>query len=141
MIPLPLLNIGTRLVSNVLDRVLPEKMDEKEREETKLKALVVTQELMVKKVAQEISDTVSARELAAAQAANAPMFIRVLRGLIRPLIGLFCALVWGWTIIAPYLGHPRIELTTFDYSILLSVFAFYFGLRTAEKFKDSQNKG
>jgi len=137
-----LLNIGGKLVGEVVDRILPEKMSEGEKAQLKLKALEISNRLMMERYEQEIKDTISARDFAAVESQQAPAFIRILRGLVRPVIGLFCATLWGWgTILAPYFGYQRIELSQFDYTILLSVFAFFFGLRTFEKARGVQNRG
>ena len=143
--PFPILELAPlvgELVKDVLHRVLPpEKMSEKERQELEIQATAQTAQLLLEKYSKQMEDVINARALAMKEAENAPWLVRLLRGLIRPVVGFGCFIIWGYNVIAPQILHqPRIPLGQWDYSVILTVFGFYFGLRTFEKTKNTQDR-
>ncbi|HDD53078.1 MAG TPA: hypothetical protein ENF32_03295 [Thermosulfidibacter takaii] len=128
------------LVKEVLKRVLPpEKMSEEERKKLEMEAAAQATQLFLERYSKEMEDVMNARSLAMVEAQNAPWLVRLLRGLVRPIIGFGCATIWGYNVLAPqFLNQPRIPLNQWDYFVIMSVLSFYFGLRTFEKTKGSQ---
>jgi len=143
--PFPILELAPLvggLIKDVLHRVLPpEKMSEEERLKLEMEATAQATQLLLEKYSKQMEDVVNARALAMKEAENAPWMVRLIRGMVRPVIGFGCAFIWGYNILAPQFFHqPRIPLSQWDYTVILTVFGFYFGLRTFEKTKGTQNR-
>lgn len=123
----------TKVVSEVISRFFPEKMDEAEKKKLEWEIAQATMELDWKVLEKEIEDRVSARKLAGQEGQMGNAWTMMLAALHRPMWSIGCLAIFVWTLIAPALGFPQIELTDVHQTIIQTVLIFYFGGRTAEK--------
>lgn len=137
-------------VTNIFGKVLDKFIGDKISEEDKLK---ITTEfaLQMRKADQddffkEIEDGISARALATIEAEKAPWLIRVFNGIIRPYGGFLALNTIFYTILYKHIGKlfkidlPILDLTPWQYGVLISIVAFFFGLRQMTKSKGMQDK-
>jgi hypothetical protein len=117
------------VVNRLVGRFLPESMSEEQREELKLEA----RRLAVEEYETAIKDVQGARELAAKEAGGAPGWTKVLTVTHRPIWSFLILGLFGWTVLAPYLGYTQIALSDIHKDIMQTVIIFYFGGRSIEK--------
>jgi hypothetical protein len=141
------------IAGGLLDRVWPKQMSAEDKAASTLK---FKQLLMTEKVT-EINDVANARALALEQSKDAPYLVKLIRGLLRPLAGYTCLTVWvssvalkywiaykAWEVVKfSYKLAPNVSdlLSTWDFGVIMLVFTFFFGTRTIEKNKGTQNRG
>ncbi|MBE9532014.1 MAG: hypothetical protein IME98_04340 [Proteobacteria bacterium] len=120
-------------VSNVVDKLashyFPASLSEAEKESFRQKA----RELAIEESKAASADIRSARELAAKESEGAPGWTKVLTVTHRPVWSFLILAIFGWTVVAPYLGFPVIALTEIHKDIMQTVIIFYFGGRSIEK--------
>ena len=125
-------NLAGGAAKNVLDRVWPPKMSEKERVEMWLKELNVSQ-----------MDAESARQMfmVEMQTQRQPWLVRLWNGCIRPFGATLALGVFFFNILAPnlsaWLEFPlkRIPLSQEEFWIIGAIIFFYFGGRLLQKQK------
>lgn len=121
-----------KVVGRLTDRFLPSTMTDEEKGNFQVEA----RRLAMEEYAIAIKDVDSARKLAGEEAQNfkdTPAWTKVLTVTHRPMWSYVILGLFSWTIIAPYLGFPAIELTTVHKDIMQTVIIFYFGGRSIEK--------
>jgi len=118
-----------KVIGKLADHYLPSTMGEAEKAEFKLKA----RELAIQEAESATKDVENARALAMKESEGAPPWANVLKVTHRPLWSFVMLGIFGWTILAPYLGYPQIPLTEVHKSIMQTVIIFYFGGRSVEK--------
>lgn len=118
-----------KVVGKLADHYFPSTMSEEEKENFKLEA----RRLSIEEYKTAIADVQGARELAGKESEGAPAWTRVLTVTHRPVWSFLILAIFGWTVIAPYLGFPVIALTEIHKDIMQTVIIFYFGGRSIEK--------
>ena len=122
-----------KTVGNVVDKLvghyLPASLSGAERETFKQKA----RELAIEESKAATADIQSARKLAAKESEGAPGWTKVLTVTHRRVWSFLILAIFGWTVVAPYLGFPVIALTEIHKDIMQTVIIFYFGGRSIEK--------
>jgi hypothetical protein len=122
-------NTVGKVVGKLADHYLPSAMSEEEKAKFRLEA----EKLAIEEYKIAIADVQGARALAAEEAANAPGWTRVLTVTHRPAWSFLVLFLFSWTVLAPYLGYPTIELSSVHKDLMQTVIIFYFGGRTVEK--------
>lgn len=126
-------SVAKNTVGKVVDRLtehyLPATMSEKEVEEFRLEA----NKLAVEESKIAVADMQSARELAASEIKDSPPWTKALAATHRPAWSFITLAIFGWTVVAPYIGFGVIPLTDMHKEIMQTVIIFYFGGRTIEK--------
>lgn len=118
-----------KVVGRLTDRFLPSTMTEEEKGNFQIEA----RRLAMEEYAIAIKDVDSARVLAGKESDGAPPWTKILTVTHRPMWSYVILGLFSWTIIAPYMGFPAIELTTVHKDIMQTVIIFYFGGRSIEK--------
>ncbi len=136
---IPIISDVIDLVDKGIDKIFPDK-DVKIGAEIDKQKLKNDLELQIMKIGMDenkllYQDMDSARELYKLELQKAQSKVAgFIRDIFRPSVGFAIFGMWIYTIIQPIItGAPRIELTNFDYSVILAVVGFYFGGRTVEK--------
>jgi len=123
----PIISDVLDLIGKAVDKVVP---DANKREEIKanLKLAVMEQALEEKKLV--FADLENARDLYREELREQGVhpLVKSIRALVRPSIAYLNTAFYIWAKL------NSIPLTTQDYYLFYGVYAFYFGLRTAEKF-------
>ena len=94
---------------------------------TRMKELGIKEDELVFK------DLADARGLAEKESDGAPAWTKILTATHRPIWSLVMLALFGWTILAPYVGWQQIPLSDAHKSIMEMVIMFYFGGRSIEK--------
>ncbi len=118
-----------KVVDRLADRFLPKSMSEEERAKFRMTA----RKLALEEYRTAMADIQGARELAWREGEGAPSWTKVLTVTHRPLWSFVMLGIFSWTIIAPYLGYPNLELSEVHKDIMQTVIIFYFGGRSVEK--------
>ncbi len=118
-----------KVVGRLTDKFLPATMTEVEKGNFQVEA----RRLAMEEYSIAIKDVDSARELAGKESEGAPGWTKVLTVTHRPIWSFIILALFSWTILAPYMGFPAIELTTVHKDIMQTVIIFYFGGRSIEK--------
>ena len=119
----------SNVVGKLADHYLPASMSESEKETFRQEA----RRLSIEESKAATADIQSARELAAKESEGAPGWTKVLTVTHRPIWSFLILAMFSWTVVAPYLGFPVIELTEIHKDIMQTVIIFYFGGRSIEK--------
>lgn len=138
---MPIIGDILGLLSVAVDKIFPDKDEalklgiDKQKIKNELELEVMKRSMEEKKLL--FQDMDSARELYKAELQKTQSKVAAfIRDVFRPVVGFAVFGMWIYNIIAPMgSGIPRLELTQFDYSIILAVVGFYFGGRTIEKIK------
>lgn len=150
MLPIPVLgdiiSAGGNLIGKIIDKIAPDKISEAEK-------LKITTEFQFQaiKLAQsqwdaELSDAINARALALREAETAPWIVRIFNGIIRPYGGFAALSVLFYTILYKHIGQwtgydlAPLSLDNWQYGLLGSIIAFFFGLRQFAKSGGTQDK-
>lgn len=123
------IDFATAIGTKIADKYLPSSMGEKEKFEARLEI----QKAAIEEYKTAIADVQGARELAGKESDNAPGWTKVLTVTHRPVWSFAMLGIFGWTVVAPYLGWPIIPLTEIHKDIMQTVIIFYFGGRSVEK--------
>jgi len=125
--------------NTVIDRMLPDKVKNAEfKHEFRMELLKNDQTIKMA----AIEDVKDARGLAGTELREIKnIFIDTLRALPRPLLALTAGAIWVYSIIQRVDPDiPHLELNYYDYGILASVIAFYFGGRIKERIDERRGK-
>ncbi len=122
-------NTVGKVVDRLTDKFLPSSMGEEE----KLKIRLEAEMLALREYESAMAGLQGARELAGKEAYGAPFWTRVLTVTHRPIWSFLMMGIFGWTILAPYIGYPQIFFDEIHKDIMQTVIIFYFGGRTIEK--------
>ena len=123
------MDFAAKIGEKVADKYLPASMSEKERFDARLEV----QKLAIEEYKTAVADVQGARELAGKESESAPGWTKVLTVTHRPMWSFAMLSIFGWTIVAPYLGFPQIPLSEIHKDIMQTVIIFYFGGRSVEK--------
>jgi hypothetical protein len=118
-----------KAVDKAIDHFLPASMSEGDREAAKLKA----RELAIDEYKTAIADVQGARELASKESEGAPGWTKLLTVTHRPVWSFVMLAIFAFTVVAPYVGLPNIELSEVHRDVMMTVIVFYFGGRSIEK--------
>lgn len=122
-------NTVGNVVEGLIGRFLPKSMTDTEKEEFRQNA----RQLAIDETNAASKDIQDARKLAAKESEGAPGWTKVLTVTHRPIWSFLILGMFGWTVVAPYLGFPVIALTEIHKDIMQTVIIFYFGGRSIEK--------
>ncbi len=136
----------TGIFGKVLDKIVGDKMSEFDKLklttefQLQMRAMDQSEEVL------QINDQVSARALATVEAEKAPWLIRIFNGVIRPWGGFMSLNIIFYTIIYKHIGKlfktdlPILDLSPWQYGVLISIVGFFFGLRQLSKANGTQDK-
>lgn len=122
-------NTVGKVVEKIADKYFPPSMGEEERARFRLEA----ERLALDEYRAYAADMADARSLASKEADGAPPWTRVLTVTHRPVWSFLMLFIFGWTVLAPYMGFPQFTLTEVHKEIMQTVIIFYFGGRSVEK--------
>lgn len=121
------------LVSDILRRVLPEKMSEEERLKAEKEMTLSLLNADWQRLEKEIEDRVSARALAEKELDKGNALTNIAAAVHRPLWSFAMLGIFIWTLISTQLGLPAVTLSDVHKDIMQTVIIFYFGGRSVEK--------
>lgn len=123
------IELATKLAGKLADRFLPSTMGEAEKHAARMEM----EKLALEEYKTAIADVQGARELAQKDAEGAPGWSKALAATHRPAWSFTMLGIFLWTVVAPYLNYPTIELSSIHKDIMQTVIIFYFGGRSVEK--------
>jgi len=125
-----------KVVGGLVDKYLPKSMGEDE----KANFIQEAQRLSVETYKLETKDIQSARAMQISILQDAPRWIKAASAIVIPYGGLMAITVFFFNILAPYLGHTKVPLSTNEAFTINGIIMFFFGYRLTQKLKGTAGK-
>lgn len=141
-----ILTAASNTVNKIIDKISGDKMNEGDKLKLQTEIAIAMAEIDLTKFNREIDDQIDARALAKVEAEKAPYFIRLFNGIVRPFGGIGALIIFFYTVVYKHVGQffkielKELALVDWQWIILLSIIAFFFGLRQIGKLNGTVNK-